>query len=406
MSYESSTVSMPNFSSLLGALHAVKNLRAVLLTALALVTTAIVFAVVIFVVGRAGSVVLTAIGALFAYLVAIYGVSAVGFMLMAEAKGAPPMSIADALTVSLTSTHRWIVVMLLALVVFILFAVVLAVIFFVCKIPFAGPVLYAVVVPVATFVTAFFLAAMYFVVMPLAFPSVWSGDGVMQVVSKLIAIARQRLVAVVVRVLVLVLLVAVVAGIIAGLVFSAMAVVGSMSAGILGVGGGMGSFSSMGRMMGGMQGAGAGYLIAGGIGFAIVMAVVLIVPFLMTIQGYCLIYLDVTKDMDFSAAEAGLKSRVEDLQRQAREAQERAREKSQAQPQPVAQPAAPRPAPTAAPISPAPPSPAAAPAPPPAAAPAAPVAAPVTAPAPQCPKCNGPIAGDDAFCGGCGHKLR
>ena len=169
MSNESSAVSMPNFSALLGALHAVKNLRAVMLTALVLVTTAVVFAVVIFVVGRAGSVALTMIGALFAYLVAIYGVSAVGFMLMSEAKGAPPLSIADALTMSMMSTHRWIAVMLLALVVFILFAVVLAVIFFVCKIPVAGPVLYAVVVPVATFVTAFFLAAMYFVVMPLAF---------------------------------------------------------------------------------------------------------------------------------------------------------------------------------------------------------------------------------------------
>ena len=397
MSNESSAVSMPNFSALLGALHAVKNLRAVMLTALVLVTTAVVFAVVIFVVGRAGSVALTMIGALFAYLVAIYGVSAVGFMLMSEAKGAPPLSIADALTMSMMSTHRWIAVMLLALVVFILFAVVLAVIFFVCKIPVAGPVLYAVVVPVATFVTAFFLAAMYFVVMPLAFPSVWCGDSVMQVVSKLIAIARQRLVAVVMQVIVLMLLCAFVAGIIAGLVLSAMAVVGSMSAGILGVGGGMGAFTSMGRMMGDMQGASAGYMIAGGVGFAIVMAVVLIVPFLMTIQGYCVIYLDVTKDMDFSESETGLKSRLEDLQRQAREAQERVREKGQAQPvPPPAAAPAPRPTPAAAPARPAPPPP----------PPAAPAPTPAPAPATQCPKCNGPVVSDDAFCGGCGHKLR
>jgi hypothetical protein len=382
MANESPAVTVPNFSALLGALQAVKNVRAVILTALVLVTTAIVFAAVVFVVGRANSVVLTLIGALFAYLVAIYGVSAVGFMLMNEAKGAPPLSIADALTVSMMSTHRWIVVMLLALVVFILFAVVLALIFFVCKIPFAGPVLYAVVVPVATFVTAFFLAAMYFVVTPLAFPSVWCGDGVMQVVSKLTAIARQRLVAVVVRVIVLMLLCFFVTGIIASLVFSAMAIVGGMSAGILGVGGGIGALTGgMGRMMGGMDGS-TGYMIAGGIGFAIVMAVVLIVPFLMAIQGYCVIYLDVTKDMDFSAAEAGFKSRLEDLQRQAREAQERVREKTQAQPAPPA--AAPAPAPAAARPAPPPPAPAAT----------------------QCPKCSGPIASDDAFCGGCGYKLR
>jgi len=409
MSVESPAASSPNIASLLGALQAVKNMRAVVLTALVLVTTALVFAVVMFAAGRAGSVALTVIGVLFAYLVAIYGVSAVGFMMMNDVKGAPPLSISDALSVSLISTHRWIAVMLLALVVFVVFSVVLVILLFICKIPFLGPVLYAVVVPVATFATALFLAAMYFVVMPLSFPSVWMGDGIMQVVSKLAAIARQRLVPVVVQVVLLMLLCFFVGGLIASLVFSAAAVVGSMSAAILpGVGGGIGAFSGMGRMMGGMSGAG-GYLIGGGVGFAIVIAVVMIVPFLIMIRGYCLIYLNAIQGVDFSSLENVVKSQVEHLQRSAREAQERVREKGQAQPAPVPTVApAPRPAPppAAAPARPVPPpSPAAPPAVPSQPAPAA-TAVPVTAPATQCPKCNGPIASDDAFCGGCGHKLR
>ncbi len=387
MANESSAASMPNISSLLGALQAVKNVRAVILTALVLVSTALVFGLVLFVAGQTGSAALTLIGTLFAYLVGIYGISAVGFMLMNDAKGAAPLSMADALMVSLMSTHRWIAVMLLALVVFIVFAIVLAALLFICKIPVAGPVLYAVVVPVATFTTAMFLAAMYFVVMPLAFPSVWSGDSAMQVVSKLTAIAHQRLVQVVVQVVLLMLLCFFVAGIIASLVFSASAVVGALSAGILpGVGsglgglGGLGGMGGMGRMMGGAGG--GGYLIAGGIGFAIVFAVVLIVPFLMMVQGYCLIYLDVIKGIDFSASEEALKGQMENLQRKAREAQERVREKTQAQP--VAPAAAP-PAPTA--VAPPPPAPA-------------------IAPASTCPKCNFAITSADVFCGGCGHKLR
>ena len=121
MTAESPAASMPNIAPLLGALQAVKNVRALVMTALVLVTTALVFGVVLFAVSRTGSVALTVIGVLFAYLVAIYGVSAVGFMLMNDAKGAPPLSISDALSVSLMSTHRWIAVMLLTFVVFVLF---------------------------------------------------------------------------------------------------------------------------------------------------------------------------------------------------------------------------------------------------------------------------------------------
>jgi hypothetical protein len=384
MASESPVVAMPRASSILNALQAVKNIRAVILTALVLIVTAVVFGVVFYVAGRSGSVVLMFIGGLLSYLVGLYGVSAVGFMLMNDARGRPSLSITDALTVSLLSTHRWIAVMLSALVVFLLFVVVLALILFVCKIPFAGPVLYAVVLPVATFATALFLAAMYFVVIPLTFPAVWMGDTTMQVISKLMAIFRQRLVHVVVQVLLLVLLCLVVGGIIASLVFSALAIVGSLSAAILpGFGGGFGRYGMAGMMGGMMGGAGGGHMIAGMIGGGIVFAVVMIVPFLILFQGYCQIYLDAIEGMDFSAAESQLKSQMEAIQRKAREAQERVQEKIQSKP--AAPAAAPQPAP------------------PPAPPPAAP--APAATAAGVCPKCNGAVASDDTFCGSCGHKL-
>jgi hypothetical protein len=390
------STSIPDITTALAALKAVKNIRAVVLTGLVLITSAIVFGLVMYLGGRLGSQLLMFIGMIVAWLIAIYGISAVGFMLMSEAKGTPPLSIIDAVMASLASTHRWIVVMLCALVVFIAFALVLLLVLFVCKIPFVGPVLYTGVLPVATFATALFLAAMYFVVSPLSFPAVWTGDTAMQAISKLSAIFRQRLIPVVVQVLLLLLVCFFVASIIGSLVFSAFAIVMAISAGVLpGVGGGIG----MGSMAGLMRG-GSGYLIAGSIGGSIVVAVVLIVPFLILLQGYCLIYLNIIKGMDFSAAEAQLKSQMESVQRKAREAQERVREKAQSMK---------RQAPAAEPQSPADP---AADAPPASAAPSAALltpAAPSSAAqvdAAKCSKCDAPISTDDVFCGNCGNKLR
>ena len=391
MTNASPVTSMPRTSTILGALEGVKNVRAGILTALVLITTAVVFALFSYLAARGAGVALAAVGGLLAFLIVVYGVSAVGFMLMNDAKGAGSLTMVEALMISLTSTHRWIGVMVLALLAFVLFAVALAVVLFVCKIPFLGPVLYTGVLPLATLTTAAFLAAMYLVVMPLAFPAVWMGDTAMQVVSKLWAIVRQRLVQVVVLMLLLGLLVFVAGGIISFLTFGGLAIVGALSAAILPLGGGMGGLMS--GLVAGAGGAGGGYVVAGGIGGAIVFAIVMIVPILILFRGYCLIYLEVIEGIDFSAAENQLKSGMENIQRKAREAQERARAKTRASP--------------ATPAAPASDTHRDSPAVPPAAAAAAGASAPTQMPfAAECPQCGAAVATEDMFCGGCGVKLR
>lgn len=389
MTNASSVTSMPRTSTILGALEGVKNVRAGILTALVLITTAVVFALFSYLAAQGAGVALAAVGGLLAFLIVVYGVSAVGFMLMNDAKGAGSLTMVEALMISLTSTHRWIGVMVLALLIFVLFAVALAVVLFVCKIPFVGPVLYTGVLPLATITTAAFLAAMYLVVMPLAFPAVWMGDTAMQVVSKLWAIVRQRLVQVVVLILLLGLLVFVAGGIISFLMFGGLAIVGALSAAILPIGGGMGGLMS--GLVAGAGGAGGGYIVAGGIGGAIVFAIVMIVPILILFRGYCLIYLEVIQGIDFSAAENQLKSGMENIQRKARETQERVREKTRASP---ATPAAPasgtqRDSPSVPPAA--------------AAGASAPTQMPFAA---ECPQCGAAVATEDMFCGGCGVKLR
>jgi hypothetical protein len=376
---QASVSSITRASTILGALEAVRNIHAGILAALVFVTTAVLFALFGYLAtGAGGGVLVAALGGLLVFLTSVYGASAIGYMLMSDAKGAPSLSMIEAVLLSLRTTHRWLAVMLLALLVFVAFAVVLLLILVVCKIPFLGPVLYAVVFPVAVLATAAFLAAMYFVVMPLSFPAVWAGDTTMQAVAKLWAIVRQRLVQVVVLVLLLALLCFVIGGIISLLTFGGLAVVGALSAALLPTGSGIG-----GLMSGMMMGAG-GHVVAGAIGVAIVFAIVTIVPFLILLRGYCLIYLEVIQGIDFSAAEAELKARMENVQRQAREAQERAREKMQSAPTPPAPPPVP-----------------------PSAAPAAPAAGIGAAPAAaKCPQCGAAVTADDAFCGGCGARLR
>ena len=386
MEQQTPVASMPRASTILGALEAVRNIPAAVLVGLLFIATAVVFALFSFLAAVGGGVIVAALGGLLVFLISVYGASAVGYMLMSDARGAGRLGIVEALLVSLRTTHRWLAVMLLALLVFVLFALLLLIILVLCKIPFLGPVLYAVVLPVATLATAAFLAAMYFVVMPLSFPAVWAGDTAMQAVAKLWAIVRQRLVQVVVLVLLLALLCLVIGGIITLLTLGGLGVVGALSAVLLPTGGGLGGLMS-GMMMGAGR-EGGGYLIAGGIGTAIVFAVVSIVPFLILVRGYCLIYLEVIEGLDFSAAEAQLKSRVENLQRQAREAQERAREKMQTPAAPPAAAAASseREQPAAASIAP-------------------PAVAPVPDPA-KCPQCGTAVTGADAFCVGCGARLR
>ena len=376
MANHASVTSMPRASTILGALEAVRNLHAAVLVGLVFITTALVFMLFAYLANASASIMVAALGGLLVFLISVYGSSAIGYMLMTDAKGATPLSIAEALLLSLRTTHRWLAVMLLALLVFVLFALVLLLILVVCKIPFLGPVLYAVVLPVATLATAAFIAALYFVVMPLSFPAVWAGDTAMQAVAKLWAIVRQRLVQVVVLVLLLALLSLVIGGVIALFTLAALGIVGTLSAVLLPTGGGIGGLMS-GMMMGAGR-EGAGYLIAGGIGSAIVFAIVTIVPFLVLLRGYCLIYLEVIQGIDFSAAEAQLKSKMDDLQRQAREAQERAREKMQA------------PAPASAPRE----------------TPAAPAVGAAAPAAGKCPQCGASVTADDAFCGGCGARLR
>jgi hypothetical protein len=168
-----------------------------------------------------------------------------------------------------------------------------------------------------------------------------------------------------------------VGGVITVFIFSGVAAVVGLSAGILGGNIGMPSLS---MMTGGASGGGA--IVYGGIfGFGILFALVGAVFMSMAILGLNRLYLHLTRDLDLAGAQAALGERMDAAKQRALAMQEEARRRAEEMRQRVqaAKPAG---------------------------SPAAVVAPqPKAAAEPTCPKCSGPITADDVFCGSCGHKL-
>jgi MFS family permease len=409
-----------NSGSLLDSIDAIRNWRAVLLLLATLVATALVMGV-----GSLLAMVswfFVVLFALAAYAVLFYGANAAGMMIMDEAKGYPSRPAMAAIMASLATSHRLILVFLLLGAVYLAGFLVLAIVLFICKIPFLGPVLYAVVFPLSVVIAGIAMFALPTVVFPLSAPSIWSGATTMQCVSQLLAIARKRLLLVLLLMIAVAFIAGIVAFLIGAILFSGVAITGGLSVGILGgaagmggmVGGVMGGGMPMG--MGGMGAMGSfgGHAAAAAIGGGILFAVAFTLPGMVYLRGACTVYLRAIDGLDLQAEQAAIDGKIAAARAKARDMQAQAQATAQ---QYASRPAA---APAAAPAAhteaaPAPARAAAAAAavvPPVAVAPVAPPPV-VTAPAPApgtmamaCPNCRSPILASDLFCGECGHKLQ
>jgi hypothetical protein len=399
-----------NSGSLLDSIDAIRNWRAVLLLLATLVATALVL-------GLGGllatvSWVFFLLFALLGYAVLFYGANAAGMMIMDEAKGYPSRPAMAAVMASLATSHRLILVFLMLGLVYLAGFLVLAIVLFICKIPFLGPVLYAVVFPISVVIAGIAMFALPTVVFPLSAPSIWSGATTMQCISQLLAIARKRLLLVLLLMIAVAFIAGIVGFLIAAILFSGVAVTTLASVPILGGSAGMGSLMGMaGGMgpMGGMDGMSSfgGHAAAAAIGGGILFAVAFTLPGMVYLRGACTVYLRALDGLDLAAEQAVMDEKIASARARAREVQAQAQATAQ---QYANRPAAP--APTGPVTAPTPaPAPASFLAPTQATAPA-PYVAPSVAPVPPaapvrmaCPSCHGPILPTDAFCGECGHKL-
>ncbi len=416
--------------SLLDSVDAVRNWRALALLLVTLVAAALVMGLGSLLAGV--SLFFVFLFMLAAYAVMFYGANAVGMMMMDEARGLPSRPMGAALAQALSSSHRLILVFLLVGALYVVGLIALALVLLLCKIPFLGPVLYAFVFPVAVVVAGVAMFALPTVVFPLSAPAIWNGAGTLQCVSQLLAIARRKLLMVLILMVAVTFIAGVVAFLIGSILFAGTVTVAGMSAPILGGMGGMGALMMGGAMgMGGMGGAGMGHAVAAGIGGGMLFAAAFTLPGLVYLRGASTVYLRAVEGLDLAAEQAVMDERIAAARAKAGAVQEQVRARAQQaaeRARAATEPPRPAPVPAPAPVAPAAPAgtpPAAPPVPatsfpstvqasPPTYAPPPVFTPPPTpdfgaTPAPaallRCPACTAVVQPDDTFCGDCGHKL-
>ena len=226
------------------------------------------------------------VGGAINFLVGITGFSATGFILDAQMTGKPQPAIHETLLRALATLPRLIGVGVLLFLLLLGIAIGVAALLLICKIPGLGVLLYTLVFPVCVIVSGMTLFSAFYITM-LSGPAIWNGKTTLQTLALLISIARQRLLAVIIHTLLLGLLVSVVAGIIMGILGIGVGFTSVLSLPIIGYAGGVNSPGALASML---MGGGSGYAVAALIGGLLLFSAALVLPMLLGIAGYCLIY--------------------------------------------------------------------------------------------------------------------
>ena len=356
-------------ASLLESLEAIKNFRAYIAIALGGFCGLAVFAMFAFISMKLAmngnfsmASIASGIGGLIGIVIYYIGCLATGVLLMDQAKGHEIRSVSSAFFAGLVMLPSMIGLQLLLALMVVAVVLVLAILLFICKIPGIGPVLYAFVFPVSIVLTGALFFAYANLIMPLSLPAILDGNGVMQVIAKLFALARTSLLPVMMFQVLLLLIVGLTALISFGVLGYGFFPVAGLSAMIL-PSGGVGQLGGMlGGIMGMAGGEGSGYLMAGGFGGAVIFMLAIATPVLTLIMGNCIIYLNFMRDQDTEQFEATVRGKMDDLKKKAAETRSQ-----------LAQQSAPRPA---------------------------------SRQEPSCNKCGEPVSDDEMFCGNCGNKLK
>ena len=447
------------FASLFQAVHGLRNRSAVIAMLGCTFVGVIVAALLLSMAGSLGF--LAGLLAVVVWVVAIgTGVNAAGLLQMDNARGISPRSLPDALVYGLMCIPKLVVLGLALLAVEIAMFIVIALLLVICKIPFLGPLLFAVVFPLSVVVAGVTVTGL-FICGVLSLPAIWQGAGITRALAQTMAIVKSRLLEAVLLLFFLGLLSFIVGMIIFGVLGAGLLPTMGLSMSIVGFGG-LGMESMMAMSQGG---GGGGHAIAGAIGGLLLWAVAASLVGQVYLLGLSLVYLRVTEGLDLTASEASLRATFDDAKRRTAELGEKARQAATRDAAPAAATAAaapawspfaaptPGPAPVAEPPAsvplpaeahedvttmplprtakvpdedpdislpfdeaPAPAAAAAAPPPNPAyASPPAWKAPPAVAPLPPatplpaattCPQCLSGISPDDVFCGVCGYRLK
>jgi len=309
------------FSSLLQAIGGLRNRRA-LVAMLGCMFVGVIVSGLLMAMTRSLGV-FAGLLAMIVWVVAVgTGVNAAGLLQMDHARGISPRSTADALVYGLMCIPKLIAIGLIFLAVEIAVFIVLALLLFICKIPFLGPLLFVVVFPVSVVVAGVTIVGL-FLCLVLSLPAIWQGASITRALAQTFAIVRSRLLEAVLLLLFIGFLCAAVGAIIFGVLGFGLLPTLAMSMTIVGFGG-FGMESMMAMSQGG--GGGAGHAIAGAIGGALLWAVAASLIGQVYLLGLSLVYLRVTEGLDLTASEEALRATFDDARRRTAELGEKARQ--------------------------------------------------------------------------------
>jgi len=274
---------------------------------------------------RAGSMLLALLFLVIASVVFSAGMSAVGILLQDKAKDVEQRSVAAAIRAGLLCVPRFILFGLLVLAVVLGLCLVAAIVYFICKIPFIGPILLFFAHPVMVIAASVFFIALYWVAAPLLAPAIWDGRSLRRAVSLVVAVVRTRLVPLVLMLLALYIVITVITlvvftGFIPGFAYMTAIASGVIGPSMMASMGGMGNSAAFGAM------ASSGHMLAGTLSTVILFAVLMALTMQVMIMGVNIIYLMVTDGLDEQGTEESLQAGIDLAREKARQAQGMARE--------------------------------------------------------------------------------
>ena len=279
-------------------------------------------------IGGVIGVVLMVVIAIAAFVVWSGGISAVGVLLMDKARNLPQRSISEAAIFGLASVPKFLLLGVAIFVAVLVFMLVAALLYFVCKIPFLGAVLAFVVHPVLVLIAAVAIIACVWVIFPLFAPAVWSGLSFKNALASVFAIARNRIVPVVLMMMVLYIILAVIGMLVMTGLFPASMSLTGLASGIMGGGGG--NYGAYGAGYGGGLGSAmsmfsSGAMIGAMLGMSVLGILVGALVALVAMMGMNVLYLQASAGLDTAGTESDLEGAFGAMKEKAREAAEKAK---------------------------------------------------------------------------------
>jgi hypothetical protein len=253
------------------------------------------------------------------------GVSATGIILLDRARETPPGSLSDALVFGFICFLKACVIGIAIGAAALLFGLLAAILYFICKIPGVGPLLLFFTHPVLVVLAGLF-ALFSGIFAALSAPALWDGDTVTQAIAKSIAILKERAVTTVLYLLVMGFVTAVILGIIGAVIVPGYFSMTGLAAGIVGanVGADMSMLTNLPMALMYLSSGASGHVLSMMLATAVLVMLALAAALQVQLMGINLVYLGVSESVDMVAAESMLKHQFDQAKAKAEEARQRA----------------------------------------------------------------------------------